>query len=331
MKLRKTAVVTALFSGAVICAFGEFQVDFSKIRHWSGEGENEAALVVQFLDDYERKAYVWGYRWKDGEEATGEGMIRKIAAESNDFCALVQLTGVYGSTLDGVGYSRNNEILNHLYYDFEGAVDDPYIMFDFYNPNLMMGQHTSPGDDAEEMCKEAISKAKESHIIEHPLNYTQFGYPAYDYDWWKADSSSSDMRWNAGWYAGYWSYWLGSKESDSSEYSYSGLGMTSVKLKNGDVNAWKFMPLDGPVNPDDFVDGSTGASVAWADKLDYNHFDDLSSTTPIFVEDHADRETDVYDLHGKFMGRFHKGESFDLPTGIYVGKRGSETIKFYHR
>ncbi|MDE5869936.1 MAG: hypothetical protein K2H18_06860, partial [Muribaculaceae bacterium] len=323
--------VFAVASCAVIYAFGEFQVDFSKIKHWSGEGDNKAALVIQFLDDYETKGIVWGFRWNEDEDPTGEDMIRRIAGESNDLCALVQLTGMYGSTLDGVGYSKNNGILDHLYYDPDGASDDPYIMFDFYNPNLMMGQHTAPGDAAEAMCEDAISKAKETHIIEHPLNYTEYGYPAYDYDWWKADLTAPDMRWNAGWYTGYWSYWLGNKNISSAEYSYSGLGMTSVKIKDGDVNAWKFMPLDGPVNPDDFVDGTSGASVAWADKLDYPHFDDYSSSSTIFIENHAEEETDVYDLQGRFIGRYHKGEPYNFPAGLYLARKGKKTIKFYHR
>lgn len=331
MKTKRKQLVIGAFSVVAIYAFGEFQVDFGKIRHWSGKGDNEAALVIQFLDDFEKKAIVWGYRWEEGKEATGEEMIREIARQSDDICALVQMTGVYGSTLDGVGYSKNNEILSHLYYDFEGASEDPYIMFDYYSPNIMMGQHKAPGEEAERMCEQAISGAKESHIIEHPLNYADFGYPAYDYDWWKADSSSPDMRWNAGWYAGYWSYWLGHRNESSDEYAYSGLGMSSVKLKPGDVNAWKYMPLDGPVNPDDFVDGQSGASIAWADALDYTHFDGESSSTPIFVEERANEQTDVYDIHGKYIGRFKKGERFNLPKGIYVGKVGDKTVKFYKK
>ncbi|MDE7412699.1 MAG: T9SS type A sorting domain-containing protein [Muribaculaceae bacterium] len=328
--MKKTITLLAASSCIAIYAFADFRIDFSKIRHWSGKGDREAALVVQFLDDYERKAYVWGFRWQEGEEPTGEEMIRKIAAESTDICALVQLTGVYGSTLDGIGYSARNSILDHISYDFEGAADDPYIMFDFFSPNLMMGQHTAPGDEAQQMCNDAIAKAKTTNIIEHPLNYTEFGYPAYDYDWWQADETSSEMRWNAGWYSGYWSYWLGNKGMDSSEYSYSGLGMTSVKLKDGDVNAWKFMPLDGPVNPDDFIDGTSGATIPWAEVVDYDHFE-ASSSEAIFIEDHAPEEVEIYDIQGRYVGKYHAGERYDLPSGIYVAKRGTKAVKFFKK
>ena len=97
--MKKTITLLASASCIAIYAFADFRIDFSKIKHWSGEGDREAALVVQFLDDYEKKAYVWGFRWQEGEEPTGEEMIRKIAAESTDICALVQLTGVYDRRL----------------------------------------------------------------------------------------------------------------------------------------------------------------------------------------------------------------------------------------
>ena len=36
------------------------KVDFDKIVHWAGTGENRAALVIQFNDDKDDVAYVRG-------------------------------------------------------------------------------------------------------------------------------------------------------------------------------------------------------------------------------------------------------------------------------
>ncbi len=80
------------------------KVDFSKIVHWAGSGENRAALVVQFNDGKEDVAYVWGYRWNG--TASGEDMLREVAACSSALSALVQYTGSMGSTLDGIGLSK---------------------------------------------------------------------------------------------------------------------------------------------------------------------------------------------------------------------------------
>ena len=328
MNVLKSSILTvSLVATAAGIAYADFRVDLDKIAHWSGEGKNRAALVIQFLDEYSKKAYVWGYRWKDGEEATGETMIRAIAAEGKDFCALIQFTGGLGSTLDGVGYSENNSILNEIRYNYQEASTDPYVMFGFSSPNTLMGQTSSPGERAAEMCGSAIENAKNTGIIEHPLNQKVFGYPAYDYDWWQADNTSENMRWNAGWYTGYWSYWLGNTSVSSDEFTYSGLGMSSVKIKNGDINAWKFMPLDGPVNPDDYVDGMTGASIVWNNNLDYEHFSG-STSVPVLIQNTHETDIKIYDISGRLVKSCRYRDIDSFPRGLYI-VRIMDTNKSY--
>jgi hypothetical protein len=304
-------------------ARADYNVDFSRIRHWAGSGDNEAALVVQFLDEYDRTGYVWGFRWPDGAEPTGEEMIRAIAAESDDFCALIQFTGGMGSTLDGVGYSRDNAILHQLWYDYESAAADPYIMFGFDEPNTLMSQSHSPGPEALTLCTNAIEAASLSHIIEHPLNQRVFGYPAYDYDWWVAAQTAPDMRWNAGWYTGYWSYWLGAEGVNVSEFSYSGLGMSSVKLRHKDVNAWKFMPLDGPVNPDNYVIGTASSKAPWGNSVDYVHFLSTTSIDSPAMDNNADPE--IFTIEGQRITLIHDLNS--LPHGIYIIRQNGKAKK----
>lgn len=185
--LNTTLIACAVGLPAVICAE---VLDFSKIVHWTGEGDNESALIVQFDEPEETNpgAIVWGYRWPKGEERTSDEMIRAIARESSDLVILVQYTGGMGSTLDGIGYSPDiNATLEGVWFDYDSAVDDGNISFGYIFPNTGMGQTSAPGDQARDLSYDAIAAAAESHVIEHPLNAHEYGYPAYDYDHWKLD------------------------------------------------------------------------------------------------------------------------------------------------
>lgn len=250
-------------------------VEWDKITHWTGEGSNRAALVVQFNDNGPQRAYVWGYRWNDEDfengTPSGEDMFRAIAANSNDLLLFTQYTGWMGSTVDGIGLYNpaGQSVASSLAYDFDNAKEDSRISFDYFTPNELMGQTKAPGNFTPIYCERSITAAVDSHIIEHPINARDYGYPAYDYDWWQpsAQLDLTQQRWNAGWYDGYWSYWVGGTDLD--EASYSGLGYSSRKLSDGQVDGWKYMLLDGPVTGG--VDGFTGASEPWYE-LDYDHF-----------------------------------------------------------
>lgn len=217
------------------------KVDFDKIVHWAGTGENRAALVIQFNDDKDDVAYVWGYRWNG--TASGEDMLREVAACSSSLSALVQYTGSMGSTLDGIGISANRKLLDHLEYDFQSAAIDGQVSFGYFEPNSLMGQTSAPGNETPQLVKTAIEASKTKGIIEHPLNARRYGYPAYDYDFWLLSANHKedpDLHWQAGWYNGYWSYWIGSEGQELSDASYSGLGMSSAQLTPGSVNLWNY-------------------------------------------------------------------------------------------
>lgn len=319
---RITAIVAV---AAIALAANAFVVDWDKIVYWTGEGTNRAALVVQFADDGPEEAYVWGYRWKDGQTPSGEDMFRAVAEASSDLTLFTQYTGWMGSTVCGIGYSRNHEISDFLEYDFAGAKDDPNISFNYFSANTSMGQTSVPGWDTQDLCDEAIAASKTSHVIEHPINQHAYGYPAYDYDWWQAfdRTDAAAQRWNAGWYAGYWSYWVGGVDSD--DFSYSGLGMTSRKLNNGDVDGWKYQFLDGPVTG---ADATTGASTPWHE-LNYDHFGSASvASLP-----QAAKTVEVYNLQGVKVAAGLSEEALlgKLPQGVYIVKAGSQTKKIIKR
>lgn len=155
-------------------------VDWDQIQHWAGDpdGQNKCALVIDFQDIEGMESLVWGYRWNG--KKTGEDLIRAVASQSSILTAMIQYTGTMGSTLNGLGVSMNREELDFLYYDFARAAIGGEVSFGYFTPNTSMGQETAPGYEAEQMCIDAIERAKETGIIEHPLNAFFYGYPAYD-------------------------------------------------------------------------------------------------------------------------------------------------------
>ena len=74
-------------------------------------------------------------------------------------------------------------------------------------------------------------------------------YPDYDYDNWKA-ADSNDI-WQAGWYIGYWSYWV--KDSETSQFGYSGWGMSCRELVDGCWDGWNYCPDMMPVEWKEFM------------------------------------------------------------------------------
>lgn len=236
-------------------------VDWDRIEHWAGDpdGEKKCAMVIDFQDEYEERALVWGFRWNG--TATGEDLMRAVAGQSSVLTAMIQYTGTMGSTLNGLGISPGRDNLNYLHYDFDRAAIGGEVSFGFFEPNTSMGQESAPGYGAVEKCADAIERAKVTGIIEHPLNAFFYGYPAYDYDYWQLEDGYEgyEYRWRAGWYEAYWSYWHGPNDYDY--MSYSGLGMSSVVLSDGCVQAWKYTPLNGGSY------GTTGGELAM--DLDY--------------------------------------------------------------
>ena len=248
--MRKKLLSLAIGLSALTAA--AHPIDFDKIRNWTGTGPNRAALVVQYNGDtYGSDAYVWGYRWENGEEPSGETMMKAICAKSARLSMLTQYTGSMGSTLCGVGYSLNQEILKHVFFNFDKAKEFEFINFDYYNASSFMGQTEAPGDNAPIMAQEAIDLAiAGSHYIQHPFDYAKYGYPAYDYDCWDIDEETEAMggmtpyepKWLSAWYEGYWSYWCAN--TPTQDWMYSGSGFSGRKLKDGAVDGWSFTQFD---------------------------------------------------------------------------------------
>lgn len=83
-------------------------IDFSKIERWAGSGDCQAALAIKWADGQnDGKTLVWGYRWKSGEEKSGEDMINAIAKADPAFYAIAESGTAYGSAFGGFGYDTD--------------------------------------------------------------------------------------------------------------------------------------------------------------------------------------------------------------------------------
>lgn len=81
---------------------------FDDIQNWTGEGENQAAVVIQFNTgkESETNALVFGFRWNG--TATGTDMIVAIAKEDPRFYVLAN-NGSYGYSIGGIGWDADED------------------------------------------------------------------------------------------------------------------------------------------------------------------------------------------------------------------------------
>lgn len=188
---------------------GDANFTFDMIKNWTGEGENKAALVIQWNYDDEPAALVFGYRWTG--QATGADMLKAVVKNNPRLYALMQYTNVSSPTDPNGGYT-----LNGIGWDV--ADDGDIALID-----------TGKGNQVYE---------SEDGFFEHPRGYKpgQGGSSDYDYDNWKA--RDTDDMWGAGWYSSYWSYWV--KDNAKDKFSYSSWGVSGRVLENGSWDGWNF-------------------------------------------------------------------------------------------
>ena len=84
---------------------GDANFTFDMIKNWTGEGENKAALVIQWNYDDEPAALVFGYRWTG--QATGADMLKAVVKNNPRLYALMQYTNVSSPTDPNGGYTIN--------------------------------------------------------------------------------------------------------------------------------------------------------------------------------------------------------------------------------
>lgn len=312
-------LISAALLGVAAATATAHPIDFESIRHWTGKGPNRAALVIQYSGEkFGSDAYVWGFRWEDGETPTSEDMFRAVCANSSRLSLLTQQTGTSGNTVCGIGYGLNQEALKHLEFDLEAATNSGMVGFDYLGGNPSMGQTSSPGAETQAIVRSAIEKgAARTHVVEHPFDQQTYGYPAYDYDFWKIDNSSTasigqditGLKWLSGWYTGYWGYWTAAKQSD--ELGFASDGFSKIRLTDNSVHAWYYSSFDADYSepgspcggnivymPSRLVEGGVDQRKALRDA------GEGSRSIPVVINWNSERSIDniVYNYH--FDNRF---------------------------
>jgi hypothetical protein len=254
-------------------------IDTSEVKCWVGhvpdtitpEFVDSAYLLVKWTDPSQIEQgdslLIWGYRWssisvyvdpKTGERDTSDvtvhtiDMLRAVANADCRFLILLQQTGVNGYTVGGIGYNTDAFSATRpvVYFD-TAAYHDATIQFHYHGlPNCNRGQTAVPYAP-DSLVKWAIRATYSSPnagtgIIEHPFN-VNYGYPAYDYDYWKLDSDTPPSRWQAGWIDGYWAFFTEENRVLPTAPSFD--GVTTRVLTNNSVDGFVFqIPAIWPSN-----------------------------------------------------------------------------------
>jgi hypothetical protein len=81
--------------------------DFADIQAWAGEGDKKCAFVIQWSDDDEDNALMFGYRWSG--EATGTDVAKAVVEMHPKLFGAFTDDGPYGTTIDGFGWDGNDD------------------------------------------------------------------------------------------------------------------------------------------------------------------------------------------------------------------------------
>lgn len=236
---------------ALMSARSNRTFSFDSIDFWVGDGENRAAIVLTWHDTNKTVPddMVWGYRWSaDVDTISGLVLFQEVMKADPRLIGLIQYTGPMGYTINGIGYGNGGRSTVGVYFDYAEAQ-----------------KHNTYPSDAQTLAANAISAGNQTGIIDHPFGApSESGRPIYDYDYWMAPVASS-THWFAGWYQGYWSYFV--RDSYNTDFSYSGYGASSRKVQNGTWDAWSWNSFMGTTSGTEPGDNLVAATpMVWMNK-----------------------------------------------------------------
>jgi hypothetical protein len=252
-------------------------IDPDKIRCWIDQPRidpyseiDSAYLMIKFTDGLALDSlFVWGYRWNpyqvyyhpDGTKDSsfvqhhGIDMLRTVVNNDERFSVMVQYTGTFGHAVGGIGlnwYMNGDDCSRvDLIFDLDGAKADPDVRFvydQYASPDCADGQVATP-TGAQNIANFATVDLLHIGFMEHLLG-AEYGYPAYDYDYWNLYGSSTGRHWQAGWYRrGYWEYYRADNRrvpvpstDPNNDPDASSLGITYEPLQKQQVHGFVFMP-----------------------------------------------------------------------------------------
>jgi hypothetical protein len=239
------------------------------IKCWAGNPNpslpiDSAVLLIKWTDgklaeESGDSILAWGYRWStisisvnpDGTRDTFPAatrytidMIRAVANADCRFNALLQNTGGGNFIVGGFGYNLIAPERLPMQFYKDAAAADTLIKFHYTgSPNCDMGQGAIPYDVPQQI-NYALIKAKGDDsikgtgIIEHPFD-ADYGYPAYDADYWAATSDIIYYEWQSGWYKGYWSFYVKAQLDGNFTYPLES-GIATHPVTNHSVSGFVF-------------------------------------------------------------------------------------------
>jgi hypothetical protein len=250
-------------------------INLADIECWAGGLDptitsnfvDSAVLIVKWTDDkaLERgdSILIWGYRWNTisiyndptyGPDTSAVhkytiDMIRAVANYDCAFSALLQNTSAGNFAAGGFGY--NFDFLDNfkrvpLEFDAGDAAADSRITFGYEYPNCDIGQGAVPYSVSDQVA-EALQRSSSFYggtalagtgIIRHPFD-ADYGYPAYDYDYWKLTDDEPNYEWQSGWYNGYWAFYVKNQLSGNFTYPEES-GIATHEITNHSVSGFVF-------------------------------------------------------------------------------------------
>ncbi|MDR1331900.1 MAG: hypothetical protein LBK07_07325 [Tannerella sp.] len=252
-------------------------INLADIICWAGSPDttrtiDSAVLVIKWTSlppaYVQDSILIWGYRWNP---QTAEGwdvtkytvdMIRAVANADCRFVALLQNSNGGSIAAGGFGYNYGDDVERpSVWFDYNHASMDDTIKFHYEGPpNCEYGQGAIPynlDSQWQEADRRAgvpnYSSGTGNGIIRHPFD-ADYGYPAYDFDYWIRSTPiivpTRPYSWQAGWYYSYWAFYH--KEQLTGGFVADSLTITTRQLGNHYVDGFVFedQPLIWPPTHD---------------------------------------------------------------------------------
>lgn len=194
----------------------------SDIQNWTGEGENQSVLAIQWVSqDVEDLLHpgdkdvffrAWGYKWKEADKPTGYNLIADIVRHDPRLFIIVAEDAL-GVTIKGFGYDGNGD-----------------------------GKIEIQSQD----CESNYGKLTGIHLTEKDFSTDRIYHQKQgeNIDGFKLISAGD--YWIGGWYEAYASYWLGEGEAvlEPDEYEYSNFYASNRVLEDKCWDVWTFSPIN---------------------------------------------------------------------------------------
>jgi hypothetical protein len=234
-------------------------IKFSDVLCWAGYPDptrpiDSAVLIVKWTDqkalDRGDSILIWGYRWNpinsSGYAVTKYtiDMIRAVANADCRFSALLQNTSNGDFVVGGFGYNFKEDGRVPLQFYLEKAAADTLVRFNYTgSPNCAYEQGAIPYEVKTQVA-EAIQRSTGgtggtgTGIVRHPFD-ADYGYPAYDFDYWALLNDEEAYEWQSGWYHnGYWGFYF--KNQLNGPFSYASSGVATQVITNHSASGFVF-------------------------------------------------------------------------------------------